>query len=240
MQAPRNRRHLVVPNPPTTDPYRPHGKKIKPKPFPGPADRLAHAKALQEALRRAAEETTERRAETDITVHGAEPGLYIQFESQPGIELKLELLEDRRKGIELVAVQTFKPEPEGEVVQRATVFVPDGKLKHFVSRFEQYASEQTKKGEPRHKDLVDRIAGLRRATLRALWTDEAQAYPPEGRAIWWEVWLRRQNGRELERLCTNSLKPLGSWSVRDGWRLMIATSFWFMEQRNSFQVLSTC
>jgi hypothetical protein len=125
--------------------------------------------------------------------------LYIQFESPPGIELKLDSLEDRRQGIELVAVQVVQPEPEGPEVQLATVFVPDGRLKHFVTRFEQYASEQTRKGEPRHKDLVDRIASLRRATLRALWTDEAGVYPAEDSVIWWEMWLRRQDGRELER-----------------------------------------
>ncbi|MGB9880981.1 MAG: S8 family peptidase, partial [Anaerolineae bacterium] len=118
----------------------------------------------------------------------------------PGIELKLESLEDRGKGIELVAVQRFQPDPERPPVQRATVFVPDGALKHFFTKFEQYATEQTKKGEPRHKELVDRIAELRRATLRALWTDEAAAYPAEGEAIWWEVWLRRHDGRELARL----------------------------------------
>ena len=64
-------------------------------------------------------------------------------------------------GIELVAVNTVQPLPEGPEVQLATVFVPDGQLKHFVTRFEEYAGMQTKKGEPRHKDLVDRIAALR-------------------------------------------------------------------------------
>jgi hypothetical protein len=200
LPAPRNRKHLLVLSPPTTDPYRPHGRKIKAKAFQRPADRPAHAKMLQEALRAAEIEATKSRAATGVTVHGAEPGLYIQFESPPGVELKLESFEDRRKGIELVAVKSVQPEPEGELVQLATVFVPDGQVKHFINRLEQYASELTKKGEPRHKDFVDRIAGLRRATLRALWTDEAEAYPLEGQTVWWEVWLRRQNGRELGRL----------------------------------------
>src|SRR5262249_13531817 len=108
-------------------------------------------------------------------------------------------LEDRRKGIELVAVQTVE-QPEQPPVQLATVFVPDGKLTHFVTRFQQYATERTKKGVPRHKDLIERIADLRRATLRARWTDTPWVYPSEDETIWWEVWLRRQDGRELERL----------------------------------------
>ena len=162
-------------------------------------NRRQHAAALGAALQQAERETTEERKELAITVHGAEPGLYIQFESAPGVELKLESLEDRRKGIELVAVQTVE-RPEQPPFQLATVFVPDGKLTHFAARFQQYAAEKTKKGEPRHKDLVDRIATLRRATLRALWTDGPEVYPAEGETIWWEVWLRRRDGLELERL----------------------------------------
>ncbi|HLH12723.1 MAG TPA: S8 family peptidase [Methylovirgula sp.] len=135
-----------------------------------------------------------------MSVHGAEPGVYIQFESAPGVEMKLESLEDRRQGIELVAVQRIAAGPEEPIVQLATVFIPDGSLKHFFSRFEQYERERTKKDEPRHKDMVDRIAALRKATLRALWTDATDAYPDEDEKISWEVWLRRQDGNELHRL----------------------------------------
>ena len=135
-----------------------------------------------------------------MTVHGAEPGVYIQFESPPGVELKLESLEDRRRGIELVAVQRVAAGPDEPIVQMATVFVPDGSLKHFFDRFEQYERERTKKDEPRHKDMVDRIAALRKATLRALWTDASEAYPDDHETIWWEVWLRRHDGSELQRL----------------------------------------
>ena len=142
-------------------------------------------------------ESEASRTATDITVHGAEPGLYVEFESPPGVDLKLESLEDRRRGIELVA---FHREQE-PVVQFGTVFVPDGALRHFFERFQQYAEETTEKGEPRHKDkdMVDRIAALRKATLQALWTDATEAYPAEAETIWWEVWLRRHDGREIER-----------------------------------------
>lgn len=133
-------------------------------------------------------------------MHGAEPGLYIQFESPPGVDLKLESLENRSRGIELVAVQDLQSASGQRSIQQATVFVPDGSLKHFFERFDQYANEQTKNGEPRHKELVDRIASLRRATLRALWTDSQESFPASDEVIWWEVWLRRHDGREVERL----------------------------------------
>lgn len=169
-------------------------------PFPQPGNRQRHARALNAALVLAEQESQRSRESLNVSVYGAQPGLYIQFESPPGAELKLESLEDRRKGIELVTVQEITPVPGEPPIQLATVFVPDGALKHFVTRFEQYASQKTKKGEPRHKDMIDRIAALRRATLRALWTDSLGEYPPEDEPIWWEVWLRRHDGKELERL----------------------------------------
>jgi hypothetical protein len=200
MPAPRNRNHLLVRTPPSTEEYTPHGRNIPPPSFPRPRDRRRHAAALNAALSRAQREITGRREEIGIVVHGAEPGLYIQFESQPGVDLKLESLEDKRRGIELLAVQRVIRAEGQEPIQLATVFVPDGALRHFVTRFKQYAEEKTEKGEPRHKDMVDRIADLRRATLRALWTDTPDVYPADDEVIWWEVWLRRDEGRELERL----------------------------------------
>src|SRR5690606_12539970 len=41
---------------------------------------------------------------------------------------------------------------------------------------------------------------LRKATLRALWTDTVDTYPADQEVIWWEVWLRRHDGGELSRL----------------------------------------
>jgi hypothetical protein len=199
MPAPRNRRHILVRKPPSSEEYTPHRRKIDPPAIPGPQNRQLHAKALNAALRQAERETKQSRDAVQVSVHGAEPGLYVQFESPPGVELKLESLEDRRSGIELVAVQ-WPQRPEQLPVQLATVFVPDGKVRYFITRFEQYATEETKKGEPRHKAMVDRISTLRRATLRALWTDAPEVYPGEDEVIWWEVWLRRHDGSELERL----------------------------------------
>ncbi len=177
---------------------------------PIPASRAVHAKGLKTALLDAAAEATQRRADVGIEVHSATPGVYVEFEAVPGWELSIPGLEHLRpkdplKRIEVVAV-TAAPVPPGappdaKPVQRATVFVPDGQIAHFVSRFEKYALTTPKKPrEQRHEDTIDRVATLRLATLRALWTDAPDAYPAESEAIWWEVWLRRQDGNELARL----------------------------------------
>jgi len=57
------------------------------------------------------------------------------------------------------------------------------------------------KGEKRYEKKYDCIASVRLAVLRALWTDAAGADPQgDDETIWWEVWLRRTDGGELERL----------------------------------------
>lgn len=202
MAAPRNRKHILVPGPPTAEEYKPHGRKIDvTKPAP-PGSRAKHGKALERALKAAVVEANKRRDEAGIEVHGAVPGLYVQFESQPGVPLQVTSLEDSRQGIEVVAVSHSKTEePEPRRIERATVFVPDGKVKHFLTRFESYSRTTPKKErERRYEDMIDPVATLRLATLRGLWTDTSEAYPEEDETIWWEVWLRRQDGNELERL----------------------------------------
>ena len=202
MAAPRNRKHILVPGHPSKEAYRPHPRKFEvTKPAP-PASRSKHGKALERALKTVVTEANRRRRDAGITVHGAEPGVYVQFESQPGVVLHLSSFEDARQGIELVAVSHTKTEePEPRRIERATVFVPDGKVKHFLQRFESYAKTTPKKnGERRYQDMLDPVATLRLATLRGLWTDAAEAYPQEHEVFWWEVWLRRQDGNELARL----------------------------------------
>ncbi len=205
MAAPRNRKHILVPGGPSIEQYRPYGRAITPKQPPAPPSRQRHAKALERALTSAVADATQRRNDAGIVVHGAEPGLYVQFDSRPGIPLQLSSLEAAAQGIELVAVtQTMSNETVPRPVERATVFVPDGKVGHFLKRFELYAKTTPKaKGERRHEAMLDPVATLRLATLRGLWTDAAEAYPDDDNAIiWWEVWLRRQDdsGTELARL----------------------------------------
>ncbi|MEB2284046.1 MAG: hypothetical protein B6D46_02040 [Polyangiaceae bacterium UTPRO1] len=202
MAAPRNRKHILVPGPPTAEGYRPHGQKIDvTKPAP-PVSRAKHGKALERALKAAVVEANKRRNDAGIEVHGAVPGLYVQFESRPGVPLQVTSLEDSRQGIEVVAVShSTTEEPEPRRIERATVFVPDGKVKYFLKRFESYSKKAPKKErERRYEDMLDPVAALRLATLRGLWTDTFETYPDESETIWWEVWLRRQDGNELARL----------------------------------------
>lgn len=196
MAAPRDRRHIVVPKEPRAEKYQPHPRKIKKRSI-DPPDRAKHGRELSKALRTAQQQAAARRSDLEIEVEGAQPGLYIQFDSRSGIPLDLGSLENARTGIELVAFSRIGEDgPDGAVVERATVFVPEGKVRHFLDRFARYAGERPSR--QRHEPMIDPIQTLRLATLKALWTDASDVFPSEADVVWWEVWLRRQRRDDWE------------------------------------------
>lgn len=172
------------------------------KPTEPAVGRQAHGAALRAALDQADTDARARRATTGIVVATARPGIYVEFESVPGWPLTIKSFEqtrakDQHKHVEVVAVRTevvaAMPNQAETTVQRATVFVPDGKAAAFVRKFEAYAATAGSSGG-KHRDFADRIASLRLATVEALWTDARSAYPGIDDQIWWEVWLRRTDG----------------------------------------------
>ena len=125
--------------------------------------------------------------------------MYLAFDSWPRLDLNLSVFDSRLRGQqpELVAVKNATE--DDQVVQRATVLIPDGKVVYFLSRFEEYRQGLTKKRNPRHASFVERIADIKLATVESLWT-ESEDFPVGDDSRWWEVWLRNRNGREFERL----------------------------------------
>jgi hypothetical protein len=180
--------------------YQPPPRKIEPNEPPDPAaGRAAHAAVLQQQLRAAVDEAAARRAH--LPLPGPLPGVRVEFESLPEWPLMLQELESRKardpaKQITILAAQTTGAPP----IQRATVFVPHGQIGHFLEQLEAYATStpSTSQGKGR---VFNRIAQVRLAALKSLWTDEPEQWPAsEESPLWWEVWLRRTDGRELERL----------------------------------------
>ena len=133
-------------------------------------------------------------------MEGTVPGIFVSFESVPGLELALESLDPRQGRFhpELVAVREVI-DANGELAEQATVFIPDGTLGYFLRRIEQYIATR-EATNVRHHNLIDCIRSIGVASLEQLWTDHARAMPAENESVWWEVWLRRRDGQEIERL----------------------------------------
>ena len=191
--AERNRPHIFL------------GRTINPEPFtptssgrngaspPTPSDPDAHSRRLRQSLSQAADQAAAERHPT-LQVEGAISGIYVQFEAVPGFELALTSLEPQQGKVHPELRAVTEQDVNGQAIQFATVFVPDGWIGKFIERFEQYASDRTAKGNRKNADLVERIADLRLATLAALWTDPQAAFPVGDGPVWWELWLRRRDG----------------------------------------------
>lgn len=163
-------------------------------------DRTAHGTSVHEQLQKVRGENAQTRGSTSGDEES--PPIAIEVRSEPGFLLKLESLEDKRKGIEVACVQQ-----DGDV-QVATVQVPEGALTHFLKRAEEYLNDNTKGTEktpakPKHQDLIATIGEIRLATLRSFWTD-TEEFPLADKQIWWEVWVR----------------VVGSTSIWDSFRLL--------------------
>jgi hypothetical protein len=130
-------------------------------------------------------------------------GIYLTFESDPGFELKLDSLDHRRTGIELCSVR------QEDDKTLATVFVPDGKLGHFVHLVEAYAASETATGKPKNRALIESVSHIRLAALQALWTDEPNAFPRPDEPAWWEVWLRKSDRIHYESIFREHAPRLG-------------------------------
>lgn len=172
-------RHLILRNTAETESYTATGGGSGTFRTPPRDGRDVHGSRLVSQAREAEEEATAAQSHLETKPLG----ITLEFQSDAGFTLKLESLERRQSGIELLNVRN-----EGDVML-ATVFVPDGKMQILVRMFERYVNEDTERGRPKNQDLAESISAIRRAALRSFWTDAA-SFPDTDELVWWEIWLR--------------------------------------------------
>ncbi|WP_080437056.1 S8 family peptidase [Burkholderia ubonensis] len=212
LQAPDRRRHLVLHQTSKSLAYTAHslgggGSKAVPD-----LPREQHGQALRtqlQALEPMAQATTAAQQQLGLE---SGLGLQIQFVGQPDVELAFQSLANDTKKIELLSVFT-----EGATTY-ANVFVPDGQLAHFEKYVTEYLEEKKdKNGVARdHKALLNTIAAIRAAELRALWTDDPELLPEDKHeAFWWEVWLPVRSARQSVVEDFKKLAQLAGCTVSD-------------------------
>ncbi len=156
-------------------------------------DRAQHGTALRQQIEEVRLSTdTAREAQLAAGMEDG-LGLQVEFESFPGIDLAFESLARERSGIELLNVRE-----DGNLI-RATVFIPDGKLKQFENLIRDYLEEKRNSsgGLRDNGRLINAIREIRVATLQALWTDNEGFPTNEDGQFWWEAWIRVRQGRQV-------------------------------------------
>jgi len=181
--------HFLISYTATTElyrtPRRPRGGRLN---LPT-RNRQQHAQSLFEKLSRVREESDALKQERTAFGVDAQTGIYLEFESDPDFDLKFESLETSKQGIELLSVKNV-----GNKIL-ATIFVPEGKLRHFEKLLTAYRDRETPTGKPKNKDMIEGISDIHLAVLDALWTDSLDLLPTTEDPIWWEVWLRAGEDR---------------------------------------------
>ncbi len=194
MADPKNgqKQHLFIQGRVQEAPFLPPGRGPK-RPVVPERDREHHGGVLRKQVHDLHNEAEiARQAQEGVGLEDGF-GIQIEFKSFPDIEFAFESLARESSGIELLNVRHDLKSTY------ATVFVPDGKLKHFENQIDQYLSRKTdKNGSPRdHQRLIDAIQKIRKASLFALWTDDPAVFPEsENEVLWWEVWLWVNKERE--------------------------------------------
>jgi len=125
------------------------------------------------------------------------PGVYLEVRSRIDERLKKDSLD--ASGLTLLRVAET-PDPGG-TEERATVFATAKGIEKLRKKVEQFRTEDTpdreKDGEfipgrPKNADLVQSVAAITEAGLRALWRSPSGKFPAADVATVWEVWLEPQ------------------------------------------------
>lgn len=205
----RDRDHLFISRTATAEEYRSSGRSNTIRRTI--TDRQGHAHSLIQQITAAEATGKQRRQEAskqlDITPEAN--GIYITFESWPGFDLQYSTLNPKRRPPELISTTTTKDE-NGIETHQANVYIPGGSLGYFLRKIEEYANQETSTGKPKNASFVEQIRQIKLSSLRELWTDNDKDYPEHGPS-WWEVWLRKSDGNELDRL--------SNYAARSGCRL---------------------
>ncbi|MBO6727826.1 MAG: S8 family peptidase [Rhizobiaceae bacterium] len=146
-------------------------------------NRAAHAQALLQAID----------ALPDIPAAEL-PGVYLEVRSRVDERLKRDSLD--ASGLTLLRLDEV-PDP-GIAQERATVFATTKGVEKLRKKVEQFRDENTPErekdgeivpGRPKNADLVQSVAAITEAGLRALWRSPPERFPNTEDATVWEIWL---------------------------------------------------
>lgn len=122
------------------------------------------------------------------------PGIYLEVKGRPNEPLAKESLGS--SGIELLRSDAGVNGTGS--IETATVFATAKGVENLRKKIEQFETENTpdreKDGEiipgrPKNANLIQSIAAITEAGLRALWRGPQEKFPADNGAVHWEIWL---------------------------------------------------
>jgi hypothetical protein len=160
-------------------------------------ERLSHSATLLNRFDAIWEQQQQLNQQRQAAQVPTRDGTYLSFTSSVDYDLITKSLEDLRKGIRLLNVQSIVSEDEHKQV-RATIYLPRGKESHFIDKIRRYQTENTRRGDPKNASLVNSIEDVSLSLLESLWTDKAELLPDD-HSKWCEVWLNVNTKEQKEQ-----------------------------------------
>jgi len=159
-------------------------------------ERSEHADHLNRRLKDIWTKSKNNKKEREAISIPTKDGMYLEFVSSNGFELKTKSLENLSTGIRLLNIRK-RTTAESNIQTLATIYIPKGKENTFLKKIESYKSEDTEKGNPKNKKLIESINDIKIAILESMWTDPLDMMPGS-EFKWIEVWLRIENKESTE------------------------------------------
>ena len=147
-------------------------------------DRAAHARVLLQAID----------ALPNIGTEGL-PGVYLEVKSRPNQRLKRDSLDS--SSITLLRYESGID--SGGATDSATLFATAKGVANLRKKVAEFETEDTLArekdgaivpGRPKNAGLVQSLAAITEAGLRALWRGPQAKFPNEDGPVHWEIWLR--------------------------------------------------
>lgn len=113
------------------------------------------------------------------------PGVYLEVESRPNERLTTKSLD--ASGLELLRYSSASD--NNSDTETATVFASAKGVENLRKKVEQFETKDRPSGRPSNADLVQSLAAIAEAGLRALWRGPQAKFPADVGVAHWEVWL---------------------------------------------------
>lgn len=169
-------------------------------------DRAAHGRRILQRLENSWRQFQAMQSGREAVSSPTREGIYLEFRSKAGFDLVTKSLEDIRQGVRLLNIR--KVEENGEALTIATVYIPAGKERFFISKLQAYLDQDTAKGNPHNAALVNSIEEVKLAIFESFWQD-ADGLIPESVPEWCEVWLRTNKDMDAVAAFSEVCQRLG-------------------------------
>lgn len=183
------KKNIILQHTNTSYDYSPPGGGGGRKNYPDREDRIQHANNIEALLNQSFSEELSQKESAGVP---CKQGIYLEFSSKNGFDLKTDSLSNRTQDISLVNIHEDK---ENEIT-RATVYIPEEKQNYFLNKVEDYKHHLTKSGHPKNNELVSSIEEIHRADVLAFWFGSKDLIPKETKR-WCEVWFRYNVKKEM-------------------------------------------